>query len=157
LFWTGQKTNQILTCDITYTALRLRSWENTPARVHRTLEEHALGEDHPTCVLLPSLVRCRIARTQLCPTHVYIKVNLLHTQCMTHFSQHFLHTLSQFHYWLEHRSANVCAVTPRFPINVNNTNNQSIQRKTECHTMKVRKTTRRGGWIVFLETSSFTF
>jgi len=27
----------------------------------------------------------------------------------------------------------VC-VTPRFPNNVNNTNNQSIQRKTECHT-----------------------
>jgi len=26
------------------------------------------------------------------------------------------------------------AVTPRFPNNVNNTNNQSIQRKTECHT-----------------------
>jgi len=25
-------------------------------------------------------------------------------------------------------------VTPRFPNNVNNTNNQSIQRKTECHT-----------------------
>jgi len=27
-------------------------------------------------------------------------------------------------------------VTPRFPNNVNNTNNQSIQRKTECHTTK---------------------
>ena len=25
-------------------------------------------------------------------------------------------------------------VTPRFPNSVNNTNNQSIQRKTECHT-----------------------
>jgi len=25
-------------------------------------------------------------------------------------------------------------VTPRFPNNVNNTDNQSIQRKTECHT-----------------------
>jgi len=28
------------------------------------------------------------------------------------------------------------SVTPRFPNNVNNTNNQSIQRKTECHTTK---------------------
>jgi len=26
------------------------------------------------------------------------------------------------------------SVTPRFPNNVNNTHNQSIQRKTECHT-----------------------
>jgi len=26
------------------------------------------------------------------------------------------------------------SVTPRFPNNVNNTSNQSIQRKTECHT-----------------------
>jgi len=29
---------------------------------------------------------------------------------------------------------NVGCVTPRFPNNVNNTNNQSIQCKTECHT-----------------------
>ena len=30
--------------------------------------------------------------------------------------------------------AKIVVVTPRFPNNVNNTNNQSIQRKTECHT-----------------------
>jgi len=30
-------------------------------------------------------------------------------------------------------------VTPRFQNNVNNTNNQSIQRKTECHTTKLYK------------------
>jgi len=29
---------------------------------------------------------------------------------------------------------NLAVVTPRFPNNVNNTDNQSIQRKTECHT-----------------------
>jgi hypothetical protein len=29
---------------------------------------------------------------------------LLHAQGMIHFSQHLLHTLSQFHYWFEHWS-----------------------------------------------------
>ena len=33
----------------------------------------------------------------------------------------------------------MCFVTPRLPNNVNNTNNQSIQRKTECHTTKLYK------------------
>jgi hypothetical protein len=41
----------------------------------------------------------------------YIKVNLLHPQGINHFSQHFLHTLSQFHYRLEYQSANVSART----------------------------------------------
>jgi len=31
------------------------------------------------------------------------------------------------------KEISVRGVTPRFPNNVNNTNNQSIQRKTECH------------------------
>jgi len=41
--------------------------------------------------------------------HAYINVILLHSQGTIHFLQHFLHTLSQFHYWLERRSANMPA------------------------------------------------
>jgi len=49
----------------------------------------------------------RITWRRLSSTHAYIRVNLLHHQGMIHFPRHFLHTLSQFHYWLERFSANV--------------------------------------------------
>jgi len=52
--------------------------------------------------------------------------------------QRWLEYLKDFDFQLSYHpgKANVVAdaVTPRFPNNVNNTNNQSIQRKTECHT-----------------------
>ena len=34
----------------------------------------------------------------------------------------------------ESKTLSMCIVTPCFPNNVNNTSNQSIQRKMECHT-----------------------
>jgi len=62
----------------------------------------------------PSLITRRITWIRLWPTRAYIRVNYLpHPQDTHHFSQHFLHTLSQFHYWLKRRSANVPADTFR--------------------------------------------
>jgi len=61
----------------------------------------------------PLLIACRITQRQLWPTRACIRVNLLHPQGAPHFSQHFLRTLSQLHYWLERWSANVPAGTLR--------------------------------------------
>jgi len=81
--------------------------------MHCTTHKHALAGGSPyTCPPL-SLITRRITRRRLWSTRAYIWVNLLHPQGMIHFSQHFLHALSQFHYWLERRSANVLAGTFR--------------------------------------------
>jgi len=113
MFWTGQKTNRTLTCGRTCTALRLCTQRSTPASVHLVTQERALMQGSPyTCPASP-LITCRITRRRLWPTRAYIRVNLLHPQGTHHFSQHFLHTFSQFHFWLERQSANVPADTFR--------------------------------------------
>jgi len=66
-----------------------------------------------------------ITRHKICrwlfSTRAYIRVTLFHPQGMIHFSQHFIHTLSQFHYWFERWSANVHA------------GNFHSTAKTHCH------------------------
>ena len=47
-----------------------------------------------------ALITRRVSRRRLCSRRVYIRVNFLHPQGTHHFSQHFLHTLFQFHYTL---------------------------------------------------------
>jgi len=81
--------------------------KSMPVRVDRATQELALAQESQYMCPAPSLITRRITRRRLWPTHSYIRVNLLHPQGTHHFSQHFLHTLSQFHYWLERRSANV--------------------------------------------------
>jgi len=91
----------------TCTALRLNIQRSTPVRVHHATQELALLQGSPYTCPAPPLVTRRITRWQLWPTRAYIRVNLFHPHCTHHFSQHFVHTLSQFHYWLERQSANV--------------------------------------------------
>jgi len=82
-------------------------------RVHRATQELALAQGSPYTCPAPSLIIRRITLRRLWPARAYIRVNLLHPQGTHHFSQHFLNTLSQFHYWLDCRSANVPAGTFR--------------------------------------------
>jgi len=79
--------------------------------MHRATHEIAPTQGSPYMCPAPSLIICRITRRWLWPTRAYIRVNLLHPQGTHHFSQHFLHTLSQFNYWLERPSANVSVDT----------------------------------------------
>jgi len=113
LFWTGHKTNRTATHGRTCTALRLHIPRSTPVCVHRTTQELALAQGSPYTCPAPVLMTRHITRRRLWPTRVNIRVNLLHPQGTHHFSQHFLHTLSLFHYWLERRSANMPADTFR--------------------------------------------
>ena len=77
--------------------------------MHCATQKHALARGSPYTCPLPPLITRHITRRRLCPTHAYIRVDLLHPQGMINFSQEFLHTLSQVHYWLERQSANVPA------------------------------------------------
>jgi len=55
LYWTGQKINHALTCDITYTALRVRALGNTQAKMHLALQECAPALGSPfMCTLVPN-------------------------------------------------------------------------------------------------------
>ena len=74
----------------------------------------------------------------------YHKFVIMNTQGMNH-QQHLMTTTTSIkHKFINHPSTTI--------------HSSSILGKTQVYMyMKVRKTTRRGGWIVFLETSSFTF
>ena len=113
LFWTGQKTNRTLTRGIWHPALRLRTQRSTPVCLHPATQEHASLQGSRYTWSLTTLITCRVSQRRLCSRRAYIRVNLLHPQDTHHFSQHFLHFLSQFHYWLERWSANVPAGTFR--------------------------------------------
>jgi len=113
LFWTGQKNNQTLTRGIRYTAIRFRTGGSTLVGMCRTTLNNGPARGSPYTCPSPSLISRRIILRQLWTSHAYTRVNLVHPQGTHHFSEHFLHTLSQFHYWLERQSANVPANTFR--------------------------------------------
>ena len=113
LFWTGHKTNRTLTRRQKYIALRFRTQRGSPACVHCATQEHAYAQGSTYMFPLPLLITRRITWRRLLLKRTYIRVNLLHPQGTHHFPQHFLHTLLQFHYWLERWSANVHADTLR--------------------------------------------
>jgi len=102
LFWT-EKTNRTLIRGWTCVVSRLRT--KGVCSSHKPCHPGARGSPY-TCPT-PSLITSRITQRRLWPTRAYIRVNLLHRQGKFSLPQHFLHTLSQFHYWLERWSANV--------------------------------------------------
>jgi len=98
-----------ITRSLKYTALRLHTQKSTPSCLHRTIQEHTSLLGSLYMCLITALIIRRISRRRLCSRRVYIKVNLLHPQD----TQHFLHILFQFHYWLERWGSNVLAGTLR--------------------------------------------
>ena len=112
LLWTSQKTNTPLTCGLNMHCLKVPHLKKhadfsaphrIQARLHMRITLHVFSNR--------TLITRYKTRRRLSLTHTYKRVTLLHPQGMIHFSQHFLHTISQFHYWLKRWSANISACT----------------------------------------------
>jgi len=114
MFWIGQNTNPTLIHSLNLHCMKapcLKEHANFSAPHHIQARPRVRITPHMSSNC--SLITRHKTRRQLSSTCTYMRVTLLHPQDMINFSLQFLHTLSQFHYWLERWSDNMPAGTFR--------------------------------------------